>query len=172
MPGGRHPKRPHRCAAFPARLLPPLLPAETNAGEVEVRDALQAKAVYLCSISDHAAALEAYATAEGKTAGVGPKMDLCFSLIRWGLRCGALCGTALCMLWWPSGEDCARAAVCFGTAGAAGSLAAGPGWAAAPQPLGTTQAHAPLLPLLPLPLLQAGAEPRRLAGSQGGAGQG
>lgn len=57
--------------------------AETNAGEVEVRDALQAKADFLCSIGDRAAAVEAYAAAEAKTAGVGPKMDLAFSLIRW-----------------------------------------------------------------------------------------
>lgn len=59
-------------------------PAEKNAGEVEVRDALQAKADYLCSIGDHAGALDAYAAAEAKTAGVGPKMDLVFSQIRWG----------------------------------------------------------------------------------------
>lgn len=29
--------------------------AEVNAGEMEVRDALQAKAEFLCSIGDHAA---------------------------------------------------------------------------------------------------------------------
>lgn len=74
-----------------ARALPrprPLPPAEKNAGEVEVRDALQARADYLCSIGDHAAAVEAYAAAEAKTAGVGPKMDLAFSQIRWVLGRG------------------------------------------------------------------------------------
>ncbi|KAL4427712.1 hypothetical protein ABPG75_001801 [Micractinium tetrahymenae] len=62
--------------------------AEKNAGEVEVRDALQAKADHLCSIGDHAAALAAYAAAEAKTAGVGPKMDLAFSQIRLELSRG------------------------------------------------------------------------------------
>ncbi|KAL4444612.1 hypothetical protein ABPG77_002429 [Micractinium sp. CCAP 211/92] len=62
--------------------------AEKNAGEVEVRDALQAKADYLCSIGDHAGALDAYAAAEAKTAGVGPKMDLVFSQIRLELSRG------------------------------------------------------------------------------------
>lgn len=62
--------------------------AETNAGEVEVRDALLAKADFLCSVGDHAAALAAYAAAEAKTAGVGPKMDLAFSLIRLELSRG------------------------------------------------------------------------------------
>lgn len=64
--------------------------AEKNAGEVEVRDALQARADYLCSIGDHAAAVEAYAAAEAKTAGVGPKMDLAFSQIRLELSRGDL----------------------------------------------------------------------------------
>ncbi|KAI3429495.1 hypothetical protein D9Q98_005584 [Chlorella vulgaris] len=62
--------------------------AEVNAGDVEVRDALQARADYICSIGDHAAALEAYAAAEAKTAGVGPKMDLAFSQIRLELSRG------------------------------------------------------------------------------------
>ncbi|EFN60012.1 hypothetical protein CHLNCDRAFT_55933 [Chlorella variabilis] len=62
--------------------------AEVNAGEMEVRDALQARADYLCGIGDHAAALEAFAAAEAKTAGVGPKMDLAFSQIRLELSRG------------------------------------------------------------------------------------
>lgn len=62
--------------------------AEANAGEVEVRDGLQAKADYLCSIGDRAAAMEAYAAAESKPAGVGPKMDLAFSQIRLELSRG------------------------------------------------------------------------------------
>lgn len=66
----------------PQHLPLPGPPAEVNAGDVEVRDALQARADYICSIGDHAAALEAYAAAEAKTAGVGPKMDLAFSQIR------------------------------------------------------------------------------------------
>lgn len=78
--------------------LPPLPPrrrrAEANAGEMEVRDALRAKADFLCGTGDHAAALAAYAAAEAKTAGVGPKMDLCFALIRCvgGWLAGWLCG--------------------------------------------------------------------------------
>lgn len=61
---------------------PAAAPAETNAGEMEVRDALQAKADHLAGTGDHAAALAAYAAVEGKTAGTGPKMDLVFSQLR------------------------------------------------------------------------------------------
>ena len=68
-----------------------------------MRDALQARAEYLCGIGDHAAALEAFAAAEAKTAGVGPKMDLCFAQIRragWGLRVrSCACMIALAGCW-------------------------------------------------------------------------
>ena len=56
--------------------------AEENAGEMEVRDALHARADYLADIGDRTAAAEAYTTTEAKTAGAGPKMDLAFSLLR------------------------------------------------------------------------------------------
>ena len=56
--------------------------AEENLGEMEVRDALLAKADYLAEIGDKDAATEAYAATEAKTAGAGPKMDLAFSLLR------------------------------------------------------------------------------------------
>lgn len=56
--------------------------AEENEGEMEVRDALQAKADYLASIMDVQAAAEAFTAAEAKTAGVGPKLDLAFSQLR------------------------------------------------------------------------------------------
>lgn len=56
--------------------------AEENLGETEVRDALHAKADYLASLGDRAAAVEAYKATEAKTAGSGNKMDLVFSQIR------------------------------------------------------------------------------------------
>ena len=56
--------------------------AEENLGEMEVRDALLAKAEYLADIGDRGAAAEAYTATEAKTAGAGPKMDLAFSLLR------------------------------------------------------------------------------------------
>jgi len=56
--------------------------AEENAGEMEVRDALHARADYLADIGDRTAAAEAFAETEAKTAGAGPKMDLAFSLLR------------------------------------------------------------------------------------------
>lgn len=56
--------------------------AEENLGEMEVRDALLAKADYLAEIGDRAAAGEAYTATEAKTAGAGPKLDLALSLLR------------------------------------------------------------------------------------------
>ena len=82
--------------------------AETNAGEVEVRDALQAQADYLSSIGDHAAAVAAYAVAEAKTAGVGPKMDLCFSLIRCAARRQREAGEQSCLWVGGGGGEHAR----------------------------------------------------------------
>lgn len=56
--------------------------AEENLGETEVRDALHAKADYLCELSDKEAAIKAYQLTEEKTAGAGNKVDLIFSQIR------------------------------------------------------------------------------------------
>lgn len=56
--------------------------AEENLGETEVRDALQAKADYLCSIGDKEGAPAAHAATEGKTAGPGVKVDLVLSQLR------------------------------------------------------------------------------------------
>lgn len=59
-----------------------LCDAEANLGEIDVREALLAKADYLASIMDKEAAVKAYEATEAKTAGAGPKMDLVFSLLR------------------------------------------------------------------------------------------
>ncbi|KAL6763621.1 26S proteasome regulatory complex [Haematococcus lacustris] len=56
--------------------------AQENLGETEVRDALHAKALYLCAIGDREAAAKAFTETEAKTAGSGKKMDLVFSQIR------------------------------------------------------------------------------------------
>ncbi len=56
--------------------------AEANLGEIDVREALLAKADYLAGIGDRAAAARALDATEAKTAGAGPKMDLAFSLLR------------------------------------------------------------------------------------------
>ncbi|CAK0751867.1 proteasome regulatory particle subunit [Coccomyxa viridis] len=56
--------------------------AEENLGDIEVRDAFLAKADYLYKIGDQTAAKDAYTTTEQKTAGVGQKMDLAFSMLR------------------------------------------------------------------------------------------
>ena len=61
----------------------PLLFAEENLGEIDVREALVAKAEYLAAVMDRARAKDAFAAAEAKTAGAGPKMDLVFALLRW-----------------------------------------------------------------------------------------
>lgn len=62
--------------------------AEENAGDMEVRDSLQAKADYLASIFDRQGAAAAYNVTETKTAGAGPKMDLVFSMLRLELSLG------------------------------------------------------------------------------------
>jgi len=58
-----------------------LVDAEENAGDIEIRDALQAKAEFYASICDLEAAKDAFEIAEKKTAGAGPKMDLAFSML-------------------------------------------------------------------------------------------
>ncbi|GAB4822362.1 hypothetical protein N2152v2_009408 [Parachlorella kessleri] len=62
--------------------------AEENLGEIDVREALVAKAEYLASIMDRARAKEAFEAAEAKTAGAGPKMDLVFALLRLDMALG------------------------------------------------------------------------------------
>ncbi|KAL3137087.1 hypothetical protein ABBQ32_006672 [Trebouxia sp. C0010 RCD-2024] len=56
--------------------------AEENLGDTEVKEALTAKADYLCRIGSRKAAEEAYKKAEAKTAGSGPKMDMVFSTLK------------------------------------------------------------------------------------------
>lgn len=56
--------------------------AEENLGDTEVKEALTAKADYLCRIGSRAAAAEAYKKAEENTAGSGPKLDLVFSTLK------------------------------------------------------------------------------------------
>ncbi len=62
--------------------------AQENLGEVEVRDALHAKADFLADIMDRQAAGKAYSETEGKTAGAGQKMDLAFALVRLDMALG------------------------------------------------------------------------------------
>ncbi|KAK9906744.1 hypothetical protein WJX75_007249 [Coccomyxa subellipsoidea] len=62
--------------------------AEENLGDIEVRDAYLAKADYLYKIGDREAAMAAYQQTEGKTAGVGQKMDLAFSMLRLDIAAG------------------------------------------------------------------------------------
>jgi 26S proteasome regulatory subunit N7 len=52
-------------------------------GEQEVRDALLAKAEFLTQLGDKEGATKAFEATEGKTSGVGNKMDLVFSQIRY-----------------------------------------------------------------------------------------
>jgi len=59
--------------------------AEENLGDVEVREALLAKADYLASIGDLDAALAAYDATEAKTIAMGQKLDLVFSSLRLGI---------------------------------------------------------------------------------------
>lgn len=56
--------------------------AEEEEGDVEVKDMLVKKAVYLANVGDVEAAAAAFEVAAGKTAGSGPRMDLCFEQLR------------------------------------------------------------------------------------------
>ena len=56
--------------------------AEENLGETEVRDGMLARAEFLASVGDKAAAVAAFDAVEKKTAGSGNKVDLVFSQIR------------------------------------------------------------------------------------------
>ena len=59
--------------------------AEKNFGETEQRDALLAKAEYLCKIGDKEKAVSTYRTAFEKSVGLSYRMDISFFLIRLGL---------------------------------------------------------------------------------------
>jgi 26S proteasome regulatory subunit N7 len=86
--------------------------AEENAGEVEVRDAVHAKADYLADIGDRDAAAAAFAAAEAKTAGAGQRMELAFSLVRLDISQGrladALAGVERCKALCDKGGDWER----------------------------------------------------------------
>jgi 26S proteasome regulatory subunit N7 len=59
--------------------------AEKNLGETEIRDSMLAKAEYLCSIGDKAAALTEFRKTYEKTVALGYRLDIVFHLIRIGL---------------------------------------------------------------------------------------
>lgn len=56
--------------------------AEDNAGDIEVRDQLRARADFLASTAPAAEALQAYDQTARKSAGAGPKLDLVFCQLR------------------------------------------------------------------------------------------
>ena len=56
--------------------------AEKEQGEMEVRDALMAKADYLANIGEKEKALDAYDVALKKTIGAGPRIDVVFAKLR------------------------------------------------------------------------------------------
>eukprot|EP00731_Ephydatia_muelleri_P003686 Em0001g3686a len=59
--------------------------AQKNYGESEQKDALMAKAEYLCRIGDKDSAVSAFRVAYEKTVGLGYRLDVVFYLIRIGL---------------------------------------------------------------------------------------
>jgi len=59
--------------------------ATQNLGESEVRDAMQAKAVFFTKIGDKENAITQYRLTSEKTVGSGQKLDVVFTLIRIGL---------------------------------------------------------------------------------------
>lgn len=66
--------------------------AEEHEGEMEVKDAMIAKAEYLADIGNKEEAAKAFEAALAKTAGSGPKMDLVFSMLRLDLALGDWAG--------------------------------------------------------------------------------
>lgn len=62
--------------------------AEEQEGDVEVRDALVAKASALCDAGDRAGAAAAFAAADAKTAGAGLKLDSALALLRLDMAAG------------------------------------------------------------------------------------
>ena len=71
----------HNSAAM-ASLVAKAADAEAHHGEVEVRDALIARADHWASIGDKTAALAAYDVALAKTVGAGPRLDIVFATMR------------------------------------------------------------------------------------------
>ncbi|XP_058030135.1 26S proteasome non-ATPase regulatory subunit 6 [Ahaetulla prasina] len=67
------------------RLEDELEDAEKNLGESEIRDAMMAKAEYLCRIGDKEAALTAFRKTYDKTVALGHRLDIVFYLLRIGL---------------------------------------------------------------------------------------
>lgn len=65
-----------------------LADAKENYGDVEVRDALIARAQFFCRIADVARAVEAYEVAYQKTVGVGTRLDITLTLLRIGFVFG------------------------------------------------------------------------------------
>ncbi|KDD73973.1 26S proteasome subunit RPN7, partial [Helicosporidium sp. ATCC 50920] len=61
---------------------------QENAGEVEIRDALASKALYLADIGDASAAEPALELARSKTAGASQKLDLTFASLRLNMSLG------------------------------------------------------------------------------------
>ncbi|GAB5568204.1 26S proteasome non-ATPase regulatory subunit 6 [Prionailurus iriomotensis] len=59
--------------------------AEKNLGESEIRDAMMAKAEYLCRIGDKEGALTAFRKTYDKTVALGHRLDIVFYLLRIGL---------------------------------------------------------------------------------------
>ncbi|ELR58417.1 26S proteasome non-ATPase regulatory subunit 6 [Bos mutus] len=59
--------------------------AEKNLGESEIRDAMMAKAEYLCRIGDKEGALTAFRRTYDKTVALGHRLDIVFYLLRIGL---------------------------------------------------------------------------------------
>jgi len=59
--------------------------AQENLGESEVRDALQAQAMFFTKIGDKEKAITQYRLTSEKTVGSGQKLDVVFTLIRIGL---------------------------------------------------------------------------------------
>lgn len=62
--------------------------ADENLGDVEVRDAFLARADHLCRLGDREKALTAYEATLQKTAGVGLKLDILFSMLRLDIAAG------------------------------------------------------------------------------------
>jgi len=67
-----------------AKLEEKLADAQENLGETEISDALHAKAEYLTNIGEKEKAISAWRIALEKTAGIGQRLDIIFTLIRIG----------------------------------------------------------------------------------------
>lgn len=65
-----------------------LVDAKENYGDIEVRDALMARAQFFCRIGDIPKAVDAYNVAYEKTVGVGSRLDVTLTLLRIGFIFG------------------------------------------------------------------------------------